>query len=148
MILKPFEEATCSMSGEKYITGSSVIIMSRCLKEACQKLIDRTDLLAHASNTVLLLKSGLNERFRLIEQSGTFALTTFLDPRFKVQGFADKSEAMKTKERVRKLVAAVITRDNNTAMPTVLLTTYADPDDLGPWNIFDKMVASSQYLSL
>lgn len=54
----PFEEVTCSMSGEKYITGSSVIIVTRCLKEACQKLTDRIDLLPDASDTVRLLKLG------------------------------------------------------------------------------------------
>lgn len=79
----------------------------------------------------------------MIEQSGTFALTTFLDPRFKVQGFADKNEATKTKERVRKLVAAIISKEENTTAPTVPLATNSDPDDLSPWNIFDKMVASS-----
>lgn len=72
-ILKPFEEVTSTMSGEKYITGSSVIIVTRCLKEACQKLTDRIDLLPDASDTVRLLKLGLDERFKLIEQSGTFA---------------------------------------------------------------------------
>lgn len=38
MVLLPFEEITASMSGEKYLTGSSVIIVTRCLKETCQKL--------------------------------------------------------------------------------------------------------------
>lgn len=104
---------------------------------------DKIDLLPDASDTVRLLKLGLDERFKLIEQSGTFALTTFLDPRFKVQGFADKNEATKTKERVRKLVAAIISKEENITAPTVPLATNSDPDDLSPWNIFDKMVASS-----
>lgn len=60
-----------------------------------------------------------------------------------MQGFADKNEATKTKERVRKLVAAIISKKENTTAPTVPLATNSDPDDLSPWNIFYKMVASS-----
>ncbi|KAL0821412.1 hypothetical protein ABMA28_004894 [Loxostege sticticalis] len=140
-ILRPFEEITNSMSGEKYITGSSVIIVTRCLKEACQKIIERTDLLPEASDTVHLLKAGLKDRFNMIEQSGTFALTTFMDPRFKMQGFSDQNEATKTRERVRKLVAALIAQNENPAAPTTVSEDTGD--DLSPWSIFDQMVAKS-----
>ncbi|KAL0860157.1 hypothetical protein ABMA27_010464 [Loxostege sticticalis] len=125
-ILRPFEEITNSMSGEKYITGSSVIIVTRCLKEACQKIIERTDLLPEASDTVHLLKAGLKNRFNMIEQSGTFALTTFMDPRFKMQGFSDQDEATKTRERVRKLVAALIAQNENPAAPTTVSEDTGD----------------------
>ncbi|KAL0879640.1 hypothetical protein ABMA27_003355 [Loxostege sticticalis] len=140
-ILRPFEEITNSMSGEKYITGSSVIIVTRCLKEACQKIIERTDLLPEASDTVHLLKAGLKDRFNMIEQSGTIALTTFMDPRFKMQGFLDQNEATKTRERVRKLVAALIAQNENPAAPTTVSEDTGD--DLSPWSIFDQMVAKS-----
>lgn len=133
-ILRPFEEITNSMSGEKYITGSSVIIVTRCLKEACQKIIERTDLLPEASDTVHLLKAGLKDRFNMIEQSGTFALTTFMDPRFKMQGFSDQNEATKTRERVRKLVAALIAQNENPAAPTTVSEDTGD--DLSPWSSF------------
>lgn len=138
------------MGAEKYVTGSSVIIVTRCLGEACQKLRDRTDLLPNVNDTVLLLKSGLEERFRLVETSGTFALATFMDPRFKMQGFSDQSEATKTKETARKLVAALIAEKDRTIVSTAssVAVTYSSTienngDDLSPWNIFDKMVATS-----
>ncbi|CAH0402531.1 unnamed protein product [Chilo suppressalis] len=150
-VLQPFEEITASMSGEKYITGSSVIVVTRCLKEACQRLINRgDDLLPDVLDTVLLLKSGLEERFRLIETSGTFALCTFMDPRFKMQGFSDQSEATRTKEKVRKLVAALIAEKEHATVPIDSAVSENDnpdgPDnnrDISPWDIFDKMVASS-----
>lgn len=148
-ILRPFEEITCSMSGQKYVTGSSVIVVTRCLKEACEKLIDRTDLLADAKDTVRLLKSGLVDRFEIIEQSGTFSLCTFMDPRFKMQGFSDNHEAQKTKERVRKMVAALIaqTTENSENTTTSTASSVADDvnrnDELSPWNIFDQMIAST-----
>ncbi|KAJ8736971.1 hypothetical protein PYW07_000242 [Mythimna separata] len=145
-VLRPFEEICASMSGEKYITESSIIIVTRCLKEACQKLLNKTDLLPQAYDTVLLLKSGLEERFRFVETSGTFALATFMDPRFKMQGFSDQSEAMRTKETVRKLVAALIGEKEHATpatVSTVVDVEEAAEPDLNPWNIFDKMVASS-----
>ena len=39
MVLKPFEDITSAVSGEKYITGSSVIIITRCLIRTCDKLL-------------------------------------------------------------------------------------------------------------
>lgn len=37
-VLKPFEEITTTMSGEKYVTGGDVIVMTRILKETCQRM--------------------------------------------------------------------------------------------------------------
>ncbi|KAL0868282.1 hypothetical protein ABMA27_007812 [Loxostege sticticalis] len=105
-----------------------------CLKEACQKNIERTDLLPEASDTVHLLKAGLKDRFNMTEQSGTFALTTFMDPRFKLQGFSDQNGATKTRERVRKLVAAFIAQNENSAAPTTVSEDTGD--DLSPWSSF------------
>lgn len=68
-----------------------------------------------------------------------------MDPRFKMQGFSDQSEAMRTKETVRKLVAALIGEKEHATpatVSTVVDGAEAEPD-LNPGNIFDKMVASS-----
>ncbi|CAG9831344.1 unnamed protein product [Diabrotica balteata] len=40
--------------------------------------------------------------------SGTLSFCTFMDSRYKVQGFSDKNKAKKTKERVKKLVTSII----------------------------------------
>ncbi|XP_045453768.1 zinc finger BED domain-containing protein DAYSLEEPER-like [Melitaea cinxia] len=150
MVLQPFEEITASMSGEKYLTGSSVIIVTRCLKETCQKLLE-PNFGPVVTDTVLLLKAGLEEKFRQIETSGTFSIATFLDPRFKLKGFSDQSEAIKTKEKVRKLVAAIIADQEKTDGPTTS-STVADTAEtvsqstgniISPWGIFDQMVAST-----
>ena len=63
-ILKPFEEMTSFVSGEKYLTGSSVIAITRCLKETCEKLQEK-----EYPNKILpileKLKNGLDERFKM-----------------------------------------------------------------------------------
>lgn len=84
--------------------------MTRCLTEYCNKIIEKGGLTTDVADVVLLLKSGIAERFRSIEQSGTFSLCTFMDPRFKMQVFSNQTEAIKTKERVRTLVAAEINK--------------------------------------
>lgn len=65
-----------------------------------------------------LLMMGLNERFRNVERSGTLSLNTFLDSRFKMQAFSDRNEATKTKEKVKQLVQASISKNDQTAAST------------------------------
>lgn len=138
-VLRPFEEMTRAMSGQKYLTGSSVIIMVRCLKETCNKIIENAEFTPEVHDVVLLLKSGLTERFRSVEQSGTLALNTFLDPRFKMQAFSDKQEAIKTKEKVRRLVAASI-GDNESATAAQPVMEETQKDGFSPWDIFDDLI--------
>ncbi|CAG9826273.1 unnamed protein product [Diabrotica balteata] len=96
------------MNGQKYLKGSSVIVMVRCLQESCNKTLANGNLASIVSDVVQLLISGLAKRFRGIEESGTLSLCTFIDSRFKVQGFSDKNEAKKTKEKVKTLVTSII----------------------------------------
>lgn len=79
-ILKPFDDATKSLSGENYMTGSSVIVMTRCLITACDKLM--IDNICPTAITVVNdLNNGLENRFAAIEKNRTFSICTFLDPR-------------------------------------------------------------------
>lgn len=138
-ILRPFEELTTIMSGQKYLTGSFVIVMTRCLKEACCKLSEKEDLEPNTRDVVLLLKCGIEERLKGVEQSGTFSLCTFLDPRFKMQAFSDQNEAQKTKERVRKLVTSII-HENTISDDVPQEVRNGVLDELNPWNIFDSFI--------
>ena len=69
-----------------------------------------------------------------------------MDPRFKMEGFAEPSEAIKAKDTVRSLVAGLIAeKERTTASIVTLPVERADNtwNDLSPWNMFDKIVASS-----
>ncbi|KAF9413723.1 hypothetical protein HW555_008169 [Spodoptera exigua] len=143
VVLRPFEEMTRTLSGQKYLTGSSVIIMVLCLKESCQKIIDNSEFSSEVHDVALLLRTGLGERFRGVEQSGTLALTCFLDPRFKMQAFSDPSEAAKTKEKVRRLVAAFISETERTSETTtnaVAVQSNNENSGYSPWDIFDSLI--------
>lgn len=99
-VLKPFYDATRSMSGEKYVTGSSVIVMTRCLLTACERLLNQPFYPA-AVNVILALKTGLETRFAGVEKSVTFAVCTFLDPRYKMTVFANINDAQTVKKSAR-----------------------------------------------
>ncbi|CAG9831306.1 unnamed protein product [Diabrotica balteata] len=129
------------MSGQKYLKGSSVIVIVRCLQESCNKILANGNLTSIVSDVVQLLISGLAKRFRGIEQSGTLSLCTFTDSRFKVQGFSDKNEAKKTKEKVKKLVTSIINdQEDCTIENQPVQEKETDKDDLSPWCIFDQLI--------
>ncbi|XP_022826399.1 zinc finger BED domain-containing protein 1-like [Spodoptera litura] len=141
VVLRPFEELTKSMSGEKYLTASSVIVMTRCLKEALNIAINKTQS-ETVSDIALLLNAGITDRLKYVEKSRTLSLCTFMDPRFKMQAFAEQNEAIQTKEYVKKLIADIISRDENVELPTEQ-NQESQPqsdDDLSPWTIFDKLL--------
>lgn len=142
VVLRPFEELTRSMSGEKYLTASSIIVMTRCLKEAINITIEKTNS-ETVSDIALLLKAGITERLKHIEQSRTLSLCTFMDPRFKMEAFEEQTEATRTKEHVKKLLADIIGRDESVEAANSEQNQEPRPqpdDDLSPWTIFDKLL--------
>lgn len=86
--------------------------MTRCLKEALNITIEKASS-ETVSDIALFLKAGLSDRLKHIEQSRTLSLCTFMDPRFKMQGFEEENEATRTKEHVKKLVADIISREQS-----------------------------------
>lgn len=111
-VLKPLEEVTVQISGEQYLTGSLVIIFSRTLNRIYQSVFP-TDMTLHdsAMSVSNAIKSGLQTRLHNVENSGTLAVSTFLDPRFKNFLFSDKTAAETVKKRVIELTISEIHKD-------------------------------------
>lgn len=99
-ILKPFEQATKSISGENYMSGSLVIVITNGLLDVCEKLLNITELTDLSKNVIKKLQAGLQDRVGNVEYSNTLAISTYLDPRFKSFVFKNADAA----ERVRKNV--------------------------------------------
>ncbi|CAK1604356.1 unnamed protein product [Parnassius mnemosyne] len=111
-ILQPFHQATETISGEKYMTGSLVIVMTRCLIAASDKLT--TEPILETSKDVLYrLRTGLVTRFGLVERSKTFRTCTFLDPRYKLSVFSDQNEAKNTKNHIQDILVAMIAQESS-----------------------------------
>ncbi|XP_044748529.1 zinc finger BED domain-containing protein DAYSLEEPER-like [Coccinella septempunctata] len=142
-ILSPFDEITTSlMSDENYGTGSCIIAMTCCLSEECQRLLAKTGLSKKSRKTAQLLESGLKERFKAIEKSGTLSINTFLDPRFKTHGFSNQIEAMRTKERIRKMIVEMIAKAELITIPD------NDEDDSSPWKTIDREICQGTPMSM
>ncbi|KAF9413705.1 hypothetical protein HW555_008151 [Spodoptera exigua] len=57
--LQPFDQATETINGEKYMTGSLVIVMTRCLLTACEKFIGEPFYENEARNTNIYVQEML-----------------------------------------------------------------------------------------
>lgn len=146
-VLKPFDEATKAMSGENYMTASTIIVMTRCLKESCDQLL--LEGFADLTNNVIKeLRAGLDKRLEGIERSGTFSICTILDPRYKMNVFSDTSEAAKAKKAMEELVAAIIRRrraENETQQSTLpSINQQLVRDKFSPWSILGTIVGTHQ----
>lgn len=108
-ILRPFEIVTSSVSGDKYISASLVIVFTAGLLNVMEELITSDDLKSDLSKQVVgKLKSGLQTRFTNIEFSVTLAANTFLDPRFKLLPFQSDVAADQIKKKVTNMAADLI----------------------------------------
>ena len=83
-LLAPFEEATCEMSGEKFVSISKIIPLARSLQLVISK----------SSSTSVLKKElveQMRQRFTGMEENSLLAVSTLLDPRFKKLGITDQA---------------------------------------------------------
>ncbi|KAL0893118.1 hypothetical protein ABMA27_014751 [Loxostege sticticalis] len=155
IVLKPFDDVTSAMSAEKYVTGGSVIVITRCLIKTCEKLLadhltplSSENLVSPAATVAMNLRDGLISRLGNVEKSGTFAVCTFLDPRYKVAGFADKQEAGKAKKRVQDKVHHLIAQKcpdphqatNELACEPVASTSKG----VSPWSVLNEIMTSER----
>lgn len=106
-ILRPFEEVTKSISGEKYCTASLVIPLTNGLKNVCT-ILHKKNLSPSAIEVSTLLK-GLNTRLNNIENSSTLLMCMFLDPRFKEITFSNANIA----EHAKQLVISSLSNNIN-----------------------------------
>lgn len=154
IVLKPFDDITSAMSGEKYITGGSVIIITRCLIKTCEKLLtdhvaplSEENEVSPAATVALNLRDGLISRLGNVEKSATFGICTFLDPRYKTSGFEDKAEGARIKKRVQDFVQGMIAREcqNNTVCTTSDTAAASTlQKGLSPWSILSEIIESNK----
>ncbi|XP_022818628.1 zinc finger BED domain-containing protein 4-like [Spodoptera litura] len=107
-LLKPCEEVTKEVCGQKYVTGSIIIPITTGLISSVE-LIETYN---HPIAVQMLqqdLIGALKNRFSNLDRSRTFTLCMFLDPRFKLY-FEDQHVAESTKQHVIQLVASLINK--------------------------------------
>lgn len=143
-VLKPMEELTKIISGQKYVTLSSVLILTKGIEHIYKNLQrDDDDHNPLIQNLIKEFLSGIAERFKDLENSKTLLVSTFLDPRFKNVGFSE-SVADRAKKLVTNLVANKIqkTMTNDPIESTSSLTvTSTVVNEFSVWGAFDEKAA-------
>ncbi|XP_045466082.1 E3 SUMO-protein ligase ZBED1-like [Harmonia axyridis] len=151
LILKPFEEATKSLSGENYCTSSLVIPICNGLKNILEELL-RKKLSETVTNVVQRLRGSFQERLGNVENNNTLAVSTFLDPKFKQFAFSNPSMAENTKENIMKMIVEKISEESSELYPSSAAKESNDKpmeeignvNSMSIWGTFDKTIASVQ----
>lgn len=144
-ILSPMEEVTRAMSGEKYVTLSSVIIIKSCLHSVYSELQKKT-FSVQSQQIITDVINGLNKRLTNLESSSTLLISTFLDPRFKNVGFNSESVTESAKEKVSNLLTNYIASHSShdhheqEIQSNQQAPTSSKADSI--WSSFDKKAAT------
>ncbi|XP_023224555.1 zinc finger BED domain-containing protein 4-like [Centruroides sculpturatus] len=136
-ILKPFEEVTVQLCREQYVMASQIIIFTNGLISVCTELMeqnfDRT-----VKNVLNSLLHDLSTRFSSLENNKNIALCSFLDPRFKLLAFSDRSATDEVKKTVVELVAGETNKGK-----TDLILEEEEPEngdnEFSVWKNFDML---------
>lgn len=104
-----FQDITVEMSSEKSITLSQVIVIVRSMRHYIRDLSAENDSLNPIfKNMLKTLSDEIVRRFSLIEQKPIYAEATFLDPRFKKQGFIDLNNFKETELSITRQAQRII----------------------------------------
>uniref|UniRef100_A0A0A9WY46 Putative AC transposase n=1 Tax=Lygus hesperus TaxID=30085 RepID=A0A0A9WY46_LYGHE len=138
VILEPFEEMTLQLSKQGYPPASSVIVMINGLIELLRGFRKRDDLSSVFPVIDVLLAEIIKEdRFRNIESSGTLSTCTFLDPRYKLDGFNDSRAASNAQATVKNLIMEKISTDQDDNDPKTPTEKMRPVDKI---SVFDGFV--------
>ncbi|KAL4105171.1 hypothetical protein QTP88_020443 [Uroleucon formosanum] len=140
-ILKPFEEATKAISGQKYMTASLVIVIVQGLYKVCNNLL-KINLSPRALLVAKKLISNMDARegFKNCEKSMTLSKCTFLDPRFKHLPFMNINQI---KNEVIENIAQIIRDKEQPCQSDVIMqpTPIPESGELSIWSEIDLNVA-------
>lgn len=148
-VLRPFEEATKAVSGDKYMTASMVIVLSEGLKNVCNQLQNES-LQTRVNIVINRLLSGMQERDRWVNIIGSHTLVrcTFLDPRFKNIPFT-QNHLQLIKSDIIERIASIISsnRSENEVEPTLLTPTAPlteNEKEFSIWSSIDSKISQIQ----
>lgn len=139
-VLEPFESITREMSGERFLTGSQIIVLTAGIAHVCSILMKKSyhsDILTVVAD----LQKGISTRLKNIEHSKTVGVCTFLDPRFKQHAFTSQTTMESIKDTVIKLVVQEYNKENKLQLSEV---EEEEPpgkkkkNELSIWGFFDS----------
>lgn len=134
--LKPFEQVTLEMSGEKFTSLSKVIPLQRGILE-CLSSPSVKDL-----PIVRNLRHNMSSRFSFVEERTVNATSTFLDPRMKKLAFSLDSGIKKAETEIFKDLSKLESAQQTSHQknPAPLQNTETPRKETGIWAVFDNKV--------
>uniref|UniRef100_A0A2H1X2G2 SFRICE_015994 n=1 Tax=Spodoptera frugiperda TaxID=7108 RepID=A0A2H1X2G2_SPOFR len=143
-ILRPIEVATREICGEKYVTCSKVIPLTRLLNTKISTLTPKQNM---AENLKINVLAEINKRLLPTEYVNTLAVATLLDPRFKNIHFQNALACSKAISRVKDLLSAIDKQaEDEQATEEVIVTQKNDANDL--WSDHYRLVNEKNSLSM
>lgn len=150
-LLKPFKDITQEISGESGVTSSKIILLTKMLQLKITNIIETLDvsITEDVRKMAEILLHEIKRRFSEVEQNIVCSEATFLDPRFKNQGFTSGSSYNATYERIKSKVATMIMENEsvkNQNQEAGIRQTDPEPmsceDSI--WNDFDTAIKPLQ----
>ncbi|XP_072380666.1 E3 SUMO-protein ligase ZBED1-like [Diabrotica undecimpunctata] len=141
-ILKIYLDVTTEISAEKYVTISKIIPIVKMMRKKMNSLsVDNES--EQIKQMILKLKSGLNERFKNIEDNEIYCQSTILDPRFKKYGFVDEVKFKRACEIMKKKLQSFRISDeidNQNQIPSTSQNSQPIVANKDFWDDFDEEV--------
>lgn len=142
-VLEPMDTITNFMSGEKFVTASSVIILTDGLM-GIYKNFKNTKLNKLSLDVINTISKGISFRLGNLECSNSLLMTAFLDPRFKNLGFSHETIG----ENTKKTVISLITTNIKNNKENVRQEEFSEPSNYTKagslWESFEKKIATYQ----
>lgn len=107
--MKPAEQATRTLSGEKYPTLSSTIPLINSMRDSIKSKHPQSEVGKKLQNNLL---SFLDKRLGILDYNKTACKSTFLDPRFKKEGFCSNSVADRAQQWCLTELTQIFTNEN------------------------------------
>lgn len=142
-LLKPLELMTAELSGEKYITMSTIIPLIRGLQLSVRNLRPETNIGLWLQSKLL---ETISSRLGILESNKIVAKSTFLDPRFKKTAFGLEENAKNAQIWILDEITAkssTLSTENNLEEnnPTPLEKSELN-DQSSLWSYFKEKVKS------
>ncbi|CAG9829737.1 unnamed protein product [Diabrotica balteata] len=148
-VLKQADDITRLLSSENYPTVSLLIPIIRGIQFALQNTTVVTNV---GDSLKLKLLQTIHQRLGSFESSKTIAKATFLDPRFKKDGFGNEENANNAEKWVTDEIKLILSKKTeSTASPQLKTnsdqTNQPSTENLNIWTHFDRKVSEKRHFS-
>lgn len=137
LVLRPLENITNVMSGERYLTASSVILLTDGLLNVFETL-QKQDFMPEIQSVITTINQGIKTRLGDLESSLSLTLATFLDLRFKNLGFSNNQVPERAKMNVIAYVTQIINSKKKESSLENVPKQKAVPEGMSIWDRFEK----------